>query len=73
MTCYYEQASFDGSWSPCTQPDKPSISKGRLQLSGGLGPRVRGVTEVPEFFHHLTLDQLEAVLGPDGHLSGTQR
>lgn len=66
-----------GKWWPVTVTQEPSTASvaGRTRLKGvnGLGTEVRSVREVMKCLEHLTLDQLSAIYGADGHLQATAR
>lgn len=74
---FFEQRSIFGRWRPVSvsvAPDARAGKDGFLRLvSVGVGPIVRAVVRVPPCHHHLTLDQLQAVYGADGHLQATAR
>lgn len=82
---YGEQKTGMGSWSPVRFTEPPAVDKrNRLKRASGVGPILRqmGTDEsggkafckpIPKYLSHLTLDQLFAVLSPDGHLAATQK
>lgn len=63
---YYEQRTIMGRWSPRTSPERPSEKK----PAGSQDLKIRNIQEVPACLDHLSLGQLEAVLGTEGHLRG---
>lgn len=63
---YFEERGFHGRWRPVTVDCPP-----RGVNADGRKAVMRGVTEVPRYHQHLTLDQLRAVYSPDGNLRGT--
>jgi len=58
---YFEQVKFDGTFSPCTSPDKPTEKR----AEGGKR-NIRGVKLVHTGHHHLNLNQLQNSYGADG-------
>lgn len=71
---FYEHLK-GGKWWAVTAPDQPAVAtvagKTRLKGVNGLGAEIRSVREIPKCLDHLTLDQLAAVYGADGHLQAT--
>jgi len=67
MRWYFETRHPLGRWSPNASLTPPRIEKhaGVERVGSGTGPRIRGLTKIPETLAHLPLDQLQAVLGPD--------
>lgn len=74
MAYFVEVASFNGKWQPQRHKDRPVTTEtnGVVKLKEG-GVRVRTVTEIPECFEKLTLDQLYHVLSPDGNFYNMNR
>jgi len=73
---FYEHMKM-GRWRPvrtAARPDTVNVA-GKMRLKGvnGLGAEVRCVREVMKCLEHLTLDQLSAIYGADGHLQATAR
>lgn len=63
---YWEQPSATGGWTPVTSSEKPELNEQkRIKRAAGVGPRVRGLTEVPEKLRGLSLDELAVALSPD--------
>lgn len=73
---FYEHRK-GGKWWPVVVPDQPTVvsvaGKTRLKGVNGLGREVRAVRVIQQCLEHLTLDQLAAVYGADGHLQATAR
>ena len=63
---YFEERNILGKWSPRTTPEKPDAKRAE-----GRNRTFRCVKEIPAELEHLTLDQLENVMGTDGHLNAT--
>lgn len=63
---YYETATARGTWAPNTATAAPATRKQAGVLRLGLsttGPRIRAIQPVPNHLSHLTLDQLQDLLG----------
>lgn len=71
---FYERLIL-GRWSPVTQPNRPDTKTigGRKRLVGvnGVRSEIRNLQDVPEYLHHLSLDQLAELYGQGGRLQAT--
>lgn len=81
---YAEYRNTYGAWVPCLFVDPPRVDERDRQLrTSSVGPVMRqmGTDErgkvfckaIPPYLAHLTLDQLHAVLSPDGRLAATAK
>ncbi|VDC28250.1 hypothetical protein [Pseudogemmobacter humi] len=66
---YFETVSALGRWTPNTSPDRPdTVHHGghlRIKTTSGMGPRVRGIVEVPPEHQDRLLQELHGTLSPD--------
>jgi|GEM_PF-4840582 len=74
---YFEQKTFAGEWVPVKADAEPTIAqvngRSHLKKPEGIGPVVRSVRSVPGYYRHLNLDQLQAVMSPDGKFRSQTR
>jgi hypothetical protein len=63
MTWYFEQATFDGRWTPCTSENQPTEKR-----ADGTSVRIRpdSIREINRGHEGLTLDQLFERYSQDG-------
>lgn len=72
---FYERLTL-GRWSPVTQPNRPDTKtiggRKRLVTVNGVRSEIRNLKEVPDYLHHLSLDQLADLYGQGGTLQSTE-
>lgn len=68
MAWFAEEKGFDGEWRPVKYADEPPTGR----AEGGKVIR-RSVREIPDYFEHLTLQQLRACFSPDGNFYAMNR
>lgn len=73
-TYYFETRHPLGRWIPAKAPLHPRVvtHDGVQRVGDGTGPRVQAISLIHPDHLHLSLDQLAAVYGPEGHLKATR-